>query len=217
MLKNLKSLFIIEEKESSGFKAKTRKAAPPPAKDAPVKAENKQGDPGKVRSKFTNVLLEAMNKANWEGFDYLEYKKSLQSLAKMPMDEKTRYQSAFAMAQTMGVSPQHLLDTAQHYIQVLQQEEYKFERALNKQQDKQIESKKQELQQLEKLIQQKAEQIKKLTKEIEAHQKQSKQVENEIQDSTVKIESTKNDFIASFNALVSQIHQDVTNMEAYLK
>ena len=71
-----------------------------------------------------------MEKANIEGFDYLEYKQSLKSLAKMPMDERTRFQSAYAMAQTMGASVGHLIKTAQHYIDILAAEEKKFETAL---------------------------------------------------------------------------------------
>lgn len=220
MLKNLKSLFIIEEEGDTQPKPAKESVARPKAavvQNSPMKPESQQGEPGKADSRFTNILLEAMEKANIEGFDYLEYKKSLQSLAKMPMDEKTRYQSAFAMAQTMGVTPQRLLDTAQHYIRVLEQEESKFEEALNAQQQKQIGSKQQEMEQLNRLVQQKAEQIKKLTQEIEQHQKQHERIQNEIKEASVKIETTKNDFIASFNIVVSQIHEDVKNMEAFLK
>ena len=55
-----------------------------------------------------------------EGFDYLEYKQSLQSLEKMNMDNQTRYQSAFAMAQTMGAKAKNLIDSAQYYLKVMQ-------------------------------------------------------------------------------------------------
>ncbi|MEN0051263.1 MAG: hypothetical protein AAF806_29635, partial [Bacteroidota bacterium] len=117
MLKNLKSLFIVEEEEASKDNAsKVTSSKPKPQtipNDAPVIQESQEGKKGKVSSKFTEVLLGSMEKADLEGFDYLEYKKSLQSLAKMPMDEATRYKSAYAMAQTMGVSPDKLVQTAQ--------------------------------------------------------------------------------------------------------
>ena len=89
-----------------------------PAK-APVVKESPAGDPGKVNDKFTEVLFSAMERDNQEGFDYLEFKQSLRSLEKMPMDEATRYQSALAMAKTLGANPVLLQQSAAHYLNVL--------------------------------------------------------------------------------------------------
>lgn len=228
MFKNIKSLFIIEEEDPAVKKetAKQEKTSPEPvpkkgtdapAAGSPAIRQSKAGDPGKVTAKFTNVLLEAMQQQNLSGFDYLEYKQSLNSLKKMPMDEPTRYQSAFAMAQTMGATPEALLKTGRHYIDVLHQEERKFEQALAAQQEKQIGSKQEEMKQLEETIKAKAEQIKRLTQEIEAHQKEKDQLRNALEEAAVRVESTKNDFIASYNNLVEQIHQDLENIKKYLK
>lgn len=230
VFKNIKSLFVVEDEEliqketgkstskPKNTPTKTKKStAPTPSTGSPVMPQSQSGQPGKVNSKFMDVLLRAMENADLEGFDYLEFKKSLQSLSKMPMDEATRYKSAFAMAQTMGVSPQKLIDSATHYINVLQKEENKFEKALASQQNQQIGDKQQQIAQLDNLVKEKAEYITKLTQEIEQHQAQAQQMKTEIQERTVKIETTKNDFIASFNALVAQIHGDMENMKQYLK
>lgn len=227
MFKNLKSLFVIEEEdpaeqqtEAPAVKPST-KSSPPPKTEGPAAgptvSESKAGDPGKVTQQFTNVLFKAMNQNNLDGFDYLEYKQSLNSLKKMPMDEPTRYQSAFAMAQTMGATPAGLLQTAQHYVDVLKQEEQKFDQAVSKQQQLQIGSKEQAINKLEETIKAKAEQIKRLTQEIEQHQKEREQLTSEIKEAVVKVESTRNDFIASYNNLVSQIHEDMENIKKYLK
>ena len=125
--KNIKSVFVVEDEElvkkASNTKANQKTV---PNKQSAVVQESSKGSPGKVTSKFVNVLLGAMEQANLDGFDYLEYKQSLNSLAKMPMDVKTRFQSAFAMAQTMGANPKKLMDSALHYINVLKKEEVKF-------------------------------------------------------------------------------------------
>ncbi|MEL7020730.1 MAG: hypothetical protein AAGK47_03925 [Bacteroidota bacterium] len=227
VFKNIKSLFIVEDDEL--IKKETGKSTAKPRKqptrtkpvatptDSPVMPESTSGEPGKISSKFTDVLFRAMEAADLDGFDYLEFKKSLRSLSKMPMDEATRYKSAFAMAQTMGVTPQKLIDSATHYINVLKREEDKFEKALAGQQSQQIGNKMQQITQLDNLVQQKAAQIKQLTSEIEQHQQQSEQLKKEIQTRTTKIETTKNDFIASFNALVKQIDGDMKNMKQYLQ
>lgn len=220
MFKNLKSLFIEEEETGSEKPApkveKSKTTAPEPPPRVSV-AESTSGDPGKVTGQFVEILLKSMEVNNLDGFDYLEYKQSLKSLEKMPMDEVTRYQSAFAMAQTMGATPDKLIQTAQHYINVLQQEERKFEEALAHQRTKQIGMKEQEIAQLESSIQGKAEQIKQLTQEIEASRQQSEALKGEISEASQKVESTKNNFIASFNALVGQINDDMDKMGKYLK
>jgi chromosome segregation ATPase len=135
----------------------------------------------------------------------------------MPMDEKTRFQSAFAMAQTMGASPDKLVQTAQHYLDVLKNEENKFEKALASQQQKQIGSKEGQIAKLDEVIREKSEKIKELTQEIQQHQQEMKSLKDEIQDAVVKVETTKNDFHASYDVLIRQIAKDMENMKNYLK
>jgi chromosome segregation ATPase len=226
MLKNLKSLFIVEEEES---KKPDPRARPKPGKeDAPaqapeqavhqaVKPQSQHGKTGQIQEKFMDILLKAMEDANLEGFDYLEYKRSMQSLSKMDMDEKTRYQSAFAMAQTMGATPAQLIDSAEHYVQALKKEEEKFENALNHQREKHISAKQQALQELTATIRKKEEQIKRLQAEIAQHREELSATDQAIKEATERVESTKNDFIASYNHLVGQISADIEKMKRHLK
>lgn len=224
MLKNLKSLFIVEDEEPKKPVKGKKQAADQPKKQTSSAQSTASStstpatpSPGKVSSKFVNILLKAMDSNNLEGFDYLEFKQSLKSLEKMPMDDATRYQSAFAMAQTMGATPQKLMDTAKHYLNILAKEEQKFEEALAAQRQKQIGSKESQIKKLEEVVANKAAQIKQLTKEIEEHQKQANSLKKEIGGAVVKVESTKNDFIASYEKLIAQINADVENMKQYLK
>lgn len=219
MLKNLKSLFIVEEE---GSKAKSTSKAKPeaPKEKAPAaKSTASSSSPrkGQVKAKFTDILLGAMEQANLDGFDYLEYKKSLKSLQKMNMDEATAYQSAYAMAQTMNATPAHLVQTAEHYLKVLLQEEEKFERALENQQESRIGSKRKEKEDLAKQIKAKEEQIKQLQADIKKSQTQLGKLDQDIQKAVQSIETTKGDFIASYQNLTKQIQADVEKMKKYLK
>jgi len=228
VFKNLKSLFI-EEVDDGKPKPKAtapekkvapQKASPPPAPvvdQSEMITESTEGQAGQVQDKFINILFEAMSKNDLEGFDYLEYKKSLSSLKKMPMDDATRYKSAFAMASTMGATPDQLVQTANHYVQVLKKEEQKFEQALEKQLAQKVGNRQQQMQQLDQAIKHKAEQIKKLTAEIEQHQAQQEKIKKEVGGAKAKLETTKNNFIASYNALVAQIEKDIANMKTFLK
>lgn len=215
-IKNLKSIFIVEEEPLKAPEEKPAEAASPvptPVKGTVTPAVSE----GKINEKFIGVLFEAMSTQNLEGFDYLEFKQSLKSLEKMPMDEATRYQSAYAMAQTMGINAAKLVETAQHYLTILGNEQQKFNEAVNKQRLQQIGNREEQINQLGKAIAEKQEKIKQMSAEVEDHARQMELLKKEIEQSTVKVESTRNDFSASYQALTTQISSDIENIKKYLK
>lgn len=218
--KSIKSLFIVEEEKPGNPQPKEDKASP--SKTDPDPNDTRLGDeetgrPGEVSDKFLQVLFGAMEKANLPGMDYLEYKQSLRSLEKMPMEDGVRYQSAFAMAQTMGATPKKLIESANHYLDVLKGEQSKFEQALAKQNKEKVGGPQEKFSSLEAVIQQKEEQIRQLTQEIKQHQQEMEQIRLDLKEATSKIRMTHDDFIASYNTLVAKILGDVENMKKYLK
>jgi hypothetical protein len=226
-LKKFKGIFVEEEPQSSNTTINNAPATPttapsaPAATSAPIPTSTNvyasSARTGGGNEKFQEILLTALERNNQEGFDYFEYRESLKNLAKMPLDEKTRYQSAFAMAQTMGATPDNLKNSAQHYVSVLQGELNKFEEAHAQQRVRLIGDREAESQNLEAVIQNKAEQIKQLTREIEESTQRREAIRAEIEQSTLKIEQTKTDFEATFALVVSQIQADVSKMSEYLK
>jgi len=169
----LKSWFVIEEDTPNKSKKSSKTKSIPEKKASTAKASTgtssnteSKGAAGQVTDKFMSILLAAMDKNNLEGFDYLEFKQALKNLENMPMDEKTRYQSAFAMAKTMNVTPAHLVKTAGHYVAILNQEEQKFGQALTAQRSKQIGGREKQMADLEKGIKAKADQIQRLTSDV---------------------------------------------------
>lgn len=217
-LSKLKGIFIVQSpsdgQAADTTPAKTDATAKPAATTPKVEVITPTG---KISDKFYEILFGAMETNNQPGFDYLEYKKSLQTLAKMPMDEATRYSSAYAAAQAMGVSSQALKDSAQFYLNVLKTEDSKFQESVNVQRQKQIGSKEKAITDLDATIKAKGEQIAKLTQEIAAHQEDMSKMKAEISEAVVKIETTLSDFHATYSDLIGQIGQDVENMKKYLK
>jgi hypothetical protein len=214
-LKKLKGVFLVDDRTTTEAeepkKAEVRKTV------VPVKTVSPSMVTGNVSEKFTDILLEAMERNNQEGFDYVEYKKSLKTLEKMPMDEKTRYFSAFAAAQSMGISQQKLIDSAKFYLGILKTEEQQFQNATKGQREKQVGGKEKVIISLGKTIQEKGELIAKLTQEIQQHQTDMDAMKSEIEESVVKIDTTMQDFHASYTNLESQINGDISKMETYLK
>lgn len=223
-IKKFKSVFVVEEEGGGAQDAGSGSQHPAemtsrPAKPSPSVQSPSSTTPssGGVSDKFVEVLAAALEKSNQEGFDYFEFRQALKNLAKMSMDEQTRFQSAYAMAQTMGITSAKLVDSAKHYLGVLDEEKTRFAEAHAQQKAKLIGNREDEAKNLETAMQQKADQIKQLTKEIEQSRLQSEQIRREINDSTVKIESTKADFEATFASVVSQIQDDVAKIQQHLK
>jgi len=232
MFKNLKSLFVVPDGESAEIEGPNAEKGADTKKTTPKKTTNTtapetsktEGSPaapvaskGKVTSKFMNVLLGAMEKNNLQGFDYLEFKQSLKSLENVQMDDATRFQSAFAMAQSQGATPEKLIKAAQHYKAVLKQEEDKFGQALAGQRSKQIGDKESSIKQAEAMIKEKTAKIKQLEKEIADHQKYLNKTQHEIQSAKAKVDSTKNNFVVTYQMLVRQIDADISNITKFLK
>ncbi len=220
MFEKLKSLFVIEEEEkpkSGSSEPSGKEEDINPKKEAASSLQEVTAQGGKVSNKFMEVLFGALEKANQEGFDYLEFKQSLQSLEKMPMDEATRFQSAMAMAEAMGAKRDALIRSAEHYLKVLQKEEQKFKQALQKQQQQKVLRKQEELDKLNKSILEKEEQIRELNKQIEQERKKAQSIQQSVGSEKQKIEATARDFMASLEVLSGKIAADVEKMKQYLK
>ncbi len=218
-IKNLKSLFVVDE----GGSKKTTPTKPKTAKQKPTSSTKR--DPiipvtmvkGKADEKFMNILLQALEKANTPGYDYLEFMNAIKSLEKMNMDEATRFKSAYTLAQTMGVTPPQLEKSARHYLDVLKNEEAKFHNALQNQQQNNIGKRNQEIQANQKAIEEKKKQIQNLQKEIENHQKHIQNLEKDLAQAKAKVQTAKGNFVASYQLLVNKIQEDITKMKQYLK
>lgn len=228
LLKKIKGLFIVEDTPSNGNNESSTTSAEtttttnqtqnttttnpvyiPPVTPTVVSGGQNQ--------KVYDSLSQALESNNMQGFDYLEFRGSLLSLSKMPLDEATRFQSAYAMAQTMGADVNKLIDTAQHYLNVLKNEELKFQQALQNQQKNGMDSREQEIVGLQNAINQKAELIKQITSEIEQHQAKITEIKQQINESASKIAQAQSDFQVTYQSLVDQINGDISNIQKYLK
>jgi hypothetical protein len=184
-----------------------------PRNDAPMSSAGG----GQVSDKFFEVLAKAMENANQDGFDYFEFKQALANLKNVPMDDGTRFKSAFAMSQAMGVTADKLVNSAAYYLDVLKNEQNRFVQAATNQRQSQVGDKEAQANNLEAVMHQKAEQIKQLTAEIEQHRKEVDTIKSDISQAVVKVEQTSRDFDATYQLLVGQIQADVNSMKSYLK
>ena len=225
MLKNLKSLFVVEEevKESSAKDTNTpaQKTSDVKTPDAKTPTNSPAGQntsigSSQINTKIMEKLLSVIETNNQEGYDYIEYKKSIQAMIKMPMDEKTRYQSAYAVASTMGASIPKITDSIAHYKKVLENEHNTFQEEIKTQLSAKVSNREQEIKALEKTMADKAAQIQKLTEEITAHQTTAKTLSEDILNDTAKITKTEKEFTFTYQDLISKIDTDLEKIKQYL-
>jgi len=237
MFKKLKGLFVIEDENTPKSSAPSNSGKKTAASSSPAKpsapAAKQTGNPqaaapktpaydknnppkGKPDEKFINRLLGALEEHNIEGFDYLEYKQSLQNLSNVDMDEATKFKSALAMAKTMGASSTKLISSANHYLKVLGSEETKFLQAFKSQQTKQVSTRNQEIKKLEEGIAQRKAQIEKLKKEIASGEKALEQRKTNINQANAKVQATKDSFYHAYHIVREQIAADLEKMKKYL-
>jgi chromosome segregation ATPase len=222
MLRKIKSLFIVDdskliEKETSGSKKTESETWP---ESTGIKKTSPLGS-AKVSElvpdeKFLDILVDVLEKNNQEGFDYLEYKQSLASLKEVGLDEKTRYQSALAMAQTMGVNAEQLYKSAEIYLNILAGEEQKFQEAVKGQRQRLENDQKNKPANLLNRISEKEKKINELKIQIDTLKSELDTVQKELVQSEERILDTEQNFKAAYLLVSGQIQKDVENMKNYL-
>lgn len=231
MFDKLKSFFIVDDgQDAKSGSTNKQSQGNTPSQNNPQASQQKpkikiekpvfdENNPpkGKPNEKFVNILLGAIEKNNVEGFDYLEFKQALQNLGNVEMDEGTKYQSALAMAKTMGADRKILFDSANLYLDVLNKEEDKFMESFSKQVSLQVNSRNSDLQNTEKGIALKKKQIAQLQKEIEQQEKSLAQLKETANQANAKVEATKDSFYHAYHIVTSQIKNDIEKMKTYLK
>ena len=166
--------------------------------------------------KSIDFLTKALEKNNLPGFDYIEFKQSLAALTDLDMSEEKAFKSAFATASTMGLTKDKLLKTADHYRVVLSKEKEQFDAALEKQVNRKVNAKLEEVKKLEKQIQDWKEKVRALNEKIEKSQAVIDNAEGHIKAAREKIEGTKENFEHTMQSILNEIDKDVESIEKYL-
>lgn len=171
---------------------------------------------GQEDGEIKKQLLEALEKANLPGYDYLEFIKAIDIQASIIPSESMRYQSTFAVASTMGVNVPTLLSSADHYLNALAEKEKEFVSAMDKHATEAVGGKEGQIQNIDAEMQKAAQQIQQLTQSINSLQEQKTALTNEISANRIKIETVKNNFFATMKTITDRIKGDIDKIKQYL-
>lgn len=167
-------------------------------------------------TKSLEFLLNAMKANAQSGFDYIKFKQSIATLQTMNMDEATAIKSAFATASTLGITKDKIIESVQHYKQVLQKEKTEFDTAHAKQKELRINQKQSETQFLQEKIKAHQNQIAELEKQIKEFQSKIDNSDKEIEEARQKIEDTKHRFDETYSHFENVLKNDTDIFNKYL-
>lgn len=171
---------------------------------------------GELDKKFVDALLRAIKNNAIKEFDYLKFMHSVKLMQDMNMDADTSYKSAFATAQTIGLTKEKLLKTANHYLNVLNKEREHFADALKNQRSEKISGKLAEAEKLRNKIQEYEVKMKQMEKEITAYRKKIEGTDASIEKEKQKIETIKDNFVSSFDHLETVLKGDIESINNLL-
>jgi chromosome segregation ATPase len=171
---------------------------------------------GQVDEKSLHFLTKALDRNNLQGFDYLEFKQSLNSLKAMNMDDETAVKSAFATASTVGLTKDKLVQTARHYQQIIDKEKAQFDEALQNQVRERIAGKKAEVDRLKNLIEENKKRIANIEAEIKKAQATIDSADQDIDDAQGKINATKTNFETTYQGILAIIAEDIDKFNKFL-
>lgn len=224
VLKNLRGIFITEEEPkeeneaaSKESKSTTQATNTSSSNTTDTTTVNTSESQGTKDDKIIDTLFQAIENSNLNGFDYLEFKRSVKGLEKMVADEATRFKSAFATASTIGITMDKLVETADYYAKVLDKEKSQFIQAAKDQSEHLIDNRKKELQHLLKSLEEKKKMIDEMQNDLIKGEERIRQIQDGIKSATVNIENTKKNFETSWSFLKEQIITDIEKIKTYLK
>lgn len=174
------------------------------------------GLPEQLDEKSSTSLAAAIGKSVPKEFDYLKYRQSLYAMRDLKLEEATAFRSAYAAAQTMGVTKAGLVASAQQYLSVLMNEKTKFGTALNNQVKERVESKRAEVVKLHQRIEEMRQKIRDLEARIAEYQNTINTADDDVASAKQKILDTKDRFERAFQAFVDAISKDIERINQFL-
>ena len=225
--KKIKGLFfeVDEESEEAQEKNDVPKKKGSEKVEVPI-SSSKPSPPievPKVSTPVTQInpevfksIEDALSEANLEGFDYFEFAKILEGLKEKIPSEEARYQTAYTTSAIMGTTKATLLETAQHYLSVLNRESDKFSAFYKDQIKNTVTDKEASLISIDKAIEEKQQQIKLLNDEINEITKSKTVINNEIIENQSKADKIKNDFMATIGIFLKRVNDDAEKIQKYI-
>jgi hypothetical protein len=166
--------------------------------------------------KFEKYFDNLFDKANLPGPDYYEFYKTMEMLEAHIKDETARVSATFASLAIQGLTKKTLIETANKYKQIIEEDQLNFEQVLTSKMKAEVGDRQQQLKNLEQKIASNSELIQKLTKEITDAQIAMGQIKNEVLEQENKLTKNKNGYQVASQAVLNKIASDIQKIQSLL-
>lgn len=170
-----------------------------------------------VDENMKTKLLDEIEKSDLNGPDYLEFTRALTAMQSIPMQENLKYQTVFATMSTQGLTKEYLLESAAHYLEVLNKENDIFHTDLEAHKQSTITGKQQLLEQQNESIVSMVEQINELQNKINEVKQAMVVTQQELGEEEAKIATLTSNFEATVLHVRGNIESDVQKMQSFIQ
>jgi len=228
-LNKIKSLFVVVDeapkKEETTPKQEEKKTTDTPKQvvnqkeNSSLRVENipeeiKSEGTAKINQLIFDNLTTAISKANLPGEDYLEFVDALRAMKDIPLTDELKMQTVFATLSTKGLTVPKILESADYYTKILENEKAKFYEVLKQQTHGQVNQKANEVNVLENDNKRLADEIARLTEKISQNQAKMEQLKKDMSGNEEKIKSTETDFLYTYDLVANQIKNNVEKIKS---
>lgn len=200
-----------QKQEAAAAPAPAAAVAPNPAASMPPPIIPAAVDEGMVE-----VLSGAIEAANLEGFDYIEFRDSLARMAKIPMSEQQKFQAVFATASATGLTKARLLESIDHYLGIIEGKKGEFGAHVEHMVATEITRREQAVAKTEEEIAALSEQIRQATAAIQEKQQAIVALKNEINEQNMTISQTSAKFESTYSFVAGKLNEDKGKISSYL-
>ena len=169
-------------------------------------------------SEIIQKLQQSLTEGKMTGPSYLDFAALLANMEKVlaGADERTKFMASFAALSAQGVAPEVVVNTAQHYLEILTSEETGFANMMIDRVKNEVQSKIDEQTQIDKDIEAANKQIQDLSASIMDKNIKKIELGNAAAQAKSGLETYANSFQSAKNHLVEQIQSTVQKFNGYV-
>jgi len=208
---SLKSIFIKDD--GSPKLEKPAKTQVPPVYSVPpiqVSQQTASNLAGVADDKFVTILWQAISDNNIPGQDYFEFKQAIDQMANIPIDEKTKFITTFAVFSGQGCKKEALISSIDTYVNIIKKEQANFASEMESQLSEKVRGKQGQIEEAKKKVEELNKQIMEANNFIVTASQEAQQEE-------LKIQMTNANFNQSAERVLTALTGDKNKINMYLQ
>jgi len=206
----LKSLFVEEDVTPAPKTKAAQPVAPTSNPGYNPQYSSSYSPTVNVDPAISDMLTKSLQSSKLAGFDYMKFIASVEKSKASGVSEDARFKMVFSTAQELGVDKDQLVQSGQHYLGVLKENEDDFNSDCSKFEKDEVQGREAKLTQIENSITN-------LSKQLAQLQQDHETLKNELSEEKTRLESRKASFQATLQTFRATIEQNIQKINQYLQ